>query len=481
MKWFKRIQSAYSWKYPTTLVYMLQASEYTIRDYIEWLGRVDDFGHVMVRKKLVMTTKAKALFVVTWLLILLWLVAILYIALGMPASASLLAVVALVILFPLVLPYALVVPLWLGQLLVQRPRERAALALASATLAKHPGYKIAIAGSYGKTSMKHILETVLAQKLHTAGAPHSYNTPLGIAKFIGGLKGDEEVLVFELGEYYPGDIRSLSTFVQPDLGIITGVNEAHLSRFKTLDATAAGIFELADYKPSMAIYVNGESKLAYDYAQKHYKPTFYGHKGSHGWEITNAHSDIEGTHFVASKAKRTVKARTKLLGLHQVGPIAAAIAIAAELGLSDKQIEQGIAALEPFPHRMEIRTGSDNIPVIDDSYNGNPDGAKALITFLAGLKEFRRFYITPGFVEMGTRSSVVHQELGRELAAAKIEVVALIRNSVTNDVAVGLNSADYAGRVLWFEDAESCFTGIHQYTKKGDILAFQNDWPDNYA
>ncbi len=481
MKLIKRVLSSYSFQYPTTLVYMLQASEYTIHDYIEWLGRISDFRRVIVRKKLVLTPKAKGLLAVVWLLVLTWLAALTLTIMAIPSPTNMCIIFASVILFPLVLPYLILAPLWLGQVLIQRPKERAALASASAILASHQGYKIAIAGSYGKTSMKHILETILSQKLNTAGPPHSYNTPLGIAKFVEGLKGHEDVLVFELGEYYPGDIRDLSNFVEPDLGVITGVNEAHLSRFKTLQATAAGIFELAEYKSGMPIFVNAESRLAHDYAVKHCSPVFYDVFGSDGWKVSGARTNLEGTTFVASKGSRRVNARTKLIGRHQIGPILAAIAIADSLGLSDNEIELGIAALKAFPHRMEVRVGGDNIPVIDDSYNGNPDGAKALIGFLAELKGCRRFYITPGFVEMGVRSAAVHHELGRELAEAKIEVVGLIRNSVTKDIAEGLEKAHYAGKILWFEDAESCFTDIHQHTKKGDVLAFQNDWPDNYA
>ena len=67
---------------------------------------------------------------------------------------------------------------------------------------------------------------------------------------------------FELGEYYKGDIKEMCELVNPELGIITGVNEAHLEKFKNLETTASTIFELSDWLQGGPIYVNGENKIS---------------------------------------------------------------------------------------------------------------------------------------------------------------------------------------------------------------------------
>jgi len=56
--------------------------------------------------------------------------------------------------------------------------------------------------------------------------------------------------------------------------------------------------------------------------------------------------------------------------------------------------------------------------VIDDSYNGNPDGAAEGDQILAGFREKRKFIITPGLVEMGSRTEEVHTENGKKLSSA---------------------------------------------------------------
>src|ERR1019366_2772480 len=121
------------------------------------------------------------------------------------------------------------------ELFVQRPAEYAITRRATEKLLEQRAIRIAIAGSFGKTTMREILKTVLAEGKKVSAPPHSYNTPLGISEFTDSLKDDEaEILIFELGEEYRGDIKRLCELVQPEWGIITGVNEAHLEKFKTL-------------------------------------------------------------------------------------------------------------------------------------------------------------------------------------------------------------------------------------------------------
>ena len=189
--------------------------------------------------------------------------------------------------------------------------------------------------------MREILKTVLSAGKRVAAPPQSYNTPLGIRSFISSLKGDEEVLIFEMGEYHPGDIKHLCELVKPNLGIITGVNEAHLEKFKDIERTRMTIFELADFLQGESLYINGENALARKYTRA--KDIIYSRVGAGGWKTESAKADLSGTFFTLQKDSLVVRARSNLLGLHQIGPLAAAADIASKLGFSVEQIEKRIA------------------------------------------------------------------------------------------------------------------------------------------
>lgn len=480
--------SRYHPRYVRSLVYMLQQSEYDIRAYLAWYRRTRDFLHVEHRKHLVSTPKALLLLGIACLLL-----AVLYgagvLLMGWGSARAALAGIALILSAPFLLAYLIVIPLVLVRIFIQLPVEYFLLKQARRRLANHPGVKIAIAGSFGKTSMREILKTVLSQEKKVAAPAESVNTPLGIAKFAQGLAGDEKVLMFEFGEYYPGDVKKLCGLVDPQWGIITGVNEAHLEKFRDLERTGRTIFELADWlgtspeaSPPSAekpLYINGESEHARRRART--GDVIYDRNGAGEWRIENARTGLEGTSFMLVRDNTRLNVNSGLLGLHQIGPLAAAADIAFRLGLSLQAIQQGIAATKPFDHRLEPKIDASGVITLDDSYNGNPDGARAVINFLGSLQGHRRWYVTPGLVEMGSRTEQVHKEIGRQLARAHIENVVLIRNSVTPHIAEGLREAHYRGEVLWFDDALAAFAALPHLTVRRDVVLLQNDWPDQYA
>ena len=470
--------SRYHPRYVRSLVYMLQASEYHIGDYLRWVLRTNDFLHVEKRKAIVWTGKAKALYALAWIMLLVWVVGVMAYVGSTGSDVPLVVGALVVVITPLFLPYAILLPLFIIRV-VQWPIESYVISRARRILGRHRGLKLAIAGSYGKTSMREILKTVLSEGRKVAAPPGSFNTPLGIAQFASTLTGDEDVLIFELGEYYPGDIRTLSELVRPQWGIITGVNEAHLEKFGTLERTADTVFELAECVDPLQLYVNVEDKIVRPRLQKGNVPYTREYVGA--WQISDAKTDLSGTAFRVTNGTSIFKAHSKLLGLHMAGSLVVAVDIASRIGLTIAQIENGIAKTKPFAHRLEPRTWGDGITLLDDSYNGNPDGVAAVIEFLSGLSSHRRWYVTPGLVEMGARKEAVHHDIGTKLAAANIEKVALVRDSVTPFIEKGLKEAGYKGELAWYNDMPHALEAIRHSTVSGDVVLIQNDWPDQYA
>ncbi len=473
-KWF----SSYRFSYPKTLIYMLQATEYDIPDYLHWYYQVGNFSQVEKRKKFVKTPKSLLLLCITWLMIISITITFLAFLLTNFNLTNFFLFILTIIIFPTLLAYLIIPPLLLIDVVIQKPLAVIKENQIKTKLAQHSGVKIAIAGSYGKTTMKEILQAVLSQGKIVASPKNSFNTLWGIADFVSKLKGDEDILIFELGEYFPGDINKLCKIINPDIGIITGINEAHLKKFKTLEKTAQTIFELADYLKDKTVYVNEENTLTKKRAKKNH--ILYSRHQIDNWRIHRAESDLSGTTFIIESSNSKMIFNSQLLGLHHVGPLALSIHLAFKVGLNHNQISKGVSQTKAFSHRLEKKIDASGVIFLDDTYNGNPDGVKAVIDFLAGIKNHRKFYITPGLVEMGDRTSTVHQEIGKKIAGAKIEKVILIKNSVTPMIAEGLKKANYQGEVIWFDDAIKAYEALPQLTVKNDVVLMQNDWPDQY-
>lgn len=470
-----KLLSRYSPSYLKALLYMLQASEYRLGDYLRWLHQTDDFRQVMKRGNLDKTAKIKLLALALWLLTLI----ILVIALALVVSGSwlILAGVVLLLIAPWLLAYALIVPLWLGQVLIQRPREQKIIAAARQRLAAHPAIRIAIAGSFGKTTAKEILATVLGEVKKVAATPGNMNTMIGTSRFIESLSGDEDVLIFELGESHVGDVAALCDLVRPDIGIITGINEAHLATFGSIDKTIATIFELGDYLGDKPLYKNLESDLVRQNIEAGDRLA-YGQYGVNGWQVSDIKTSIQGTEFCAQKGAQTIWARSGLIGNHNIGILVAAIDLAASFGLSPTEIAEGIKKVQPFEHRMKPRQVHDAW-VIDDTYNGNIEGVAAGLKLLKDLPGQRKVYVTPGLVEQGSATEAVHNKMGR-LIAESADVVVLMQNSVTDYISAGLQAAGFKGRVMLIEEPLEFYTNLEHFVAAGDIVLMQNDWTDNY-
>ncbi|MCB1840817.1 MAG: UDP-N-acetylmuramoyl-tripeptide--D-alanyl-D-alanine ligase, partial [Alphaproteobacteria bacterium] len=132
---------------------------------------------------------------------------------------------------------------------------------------------IGITGSYGKTSVKHILGHILKASAPTLITPGSVNTVMGITRIIREqMEPNTKYFVVEMGAYGPGSIARLCALTPPDAAIIIAIGQAHYERFKTLDTVAAAKFELAQDTLSRGGHVTAhEQTLGFEASRKIYE------------------------------------------------------------------------------------------------------------------------------------------------------------------------------------------------------------------
>ncbi|HVX58209.1 MAG TPA: Mur ligase family protein [Candidatus Saccharimonadales bacterium] len=482
MKFLKGLLSVYRPDFPKVVVYMLQSTEYDTADYLAWLWRVFDFGKVMHRRTLVPTKPARMLLLAMRLGILaqaLLGVFLAYRSLHVHHSTVGLVISILFILSaPIVWAHLIVAPLIAGRWFITKPSNWRQIREAEKIFANHPGVRIAIAGSYGKTTMKEILLSVLSEGKKVAATPANRNVASSHAEFAASLKGDEEILLIEYGEGAPGDVRRFCVNTHPNMGIITGLAPAHLDKYKTLKSAGEDIFSLADYLNDQDVYVNGENDALKPFLKKGH--VRYTSEKVDGWRVSDIRVSMQGTKFKMTKGSLVLNLSSALIGRHLVAPMALAAYLADEAGLTKQQIEKGVANIKPFEHRMQARE-LHGAWLIDDTYNGNIEGMEAGLKLLAELPAKRKVYVTPGLVDQGAETENIHIRLGRAIAAAKPDVVVLMKHSVTDYIEMGIRSADYAGQLIINDDPLDFYNNLDKFVAAGDLVLMQNDWPDNYA
>ena len=477
----RNLISMYLPSYPKVLVYMLQSSEYQVKPYLAWLHRTKDFSSVMQRRNLDPTKSARWLLITARLGIVVQLaigLALVYLGTMHNLAGGVVFGLAVIVSYPVIWAYLLVLALAAGRAVVEAPAEQQANRESSSHFAKHPGIKIAVAGSYGKTTMKELLNTVLSQGLKVSATPANKNVARSHAQFAKKLTGDEDVIIIEYGEGAPGDVARFARVTQPTHGVITGLAPAHLDKYKTLVAAGEDIFSLAGYLHGKNVYVNNDSSSVKPFLKKSYK--LFDQNGALGWKASRVQVSLQGTSFHLDKGKKSLHLRSGLIGRHQVGYLSLVAALAIELGLTDKQVIDGIAKTQPFEHRMQPYQLS-GAWIIDDTYNGNLEGIAAGTQVLKDLPAQRKLYVTPGLVDQGEETEAVHIQAGKLIAAAKPDIVVLMRNSVTNYIEKGLKQAQYSGKLQIEDKPLEFYTNLTHFVANGDLVVMQNDWPDNYA
>ncbi|PIZ62750.1 hypothetical protein COY17_02075 [Candidatus Saccharibacteria bacterium CG_4_10_14_0_2_um_filter_52_9] len=475
------LASIYLLSYPTVLVYMLQSTEYQVKPYLKWVWRTKNFTAVNQRRDLDRTKAARLLLLALRLGILLQIAAgvwLIYLGLYSDLTGGVLFGAALMLSYPIIWAHLAVIPLVLGRWFISAPAEQQQIAAAERVFAAHGAVKIAVAGSYGKTTMKEILNTVLGEGLDVAATPANKNVSISHANFAKNLTGKEDVLIIEYGEGAPGDVARFTRLTHPTHAVITGVVPAHLDRYKTLQAAGQDIFSVAGKLKGKQVYVNDESPDSQPFIKKSYQ-RFSG-KTALGWKISRIKTGLDGTGFVMKKGKDSLKLHSGLVGKHQVGFLALAAALAIELGLTHDQVKAGIAKTEPFEHRMQpYQLGG--AWIVDDTYNGNLEGLRAGTELLKAVEAKRKIYVTPGLVDQGEETEAVHLKAGKLIASAKPDLVVLMQNSVTDFIQRGLKAGRFKGELQIETNPLEFYTNLQHFVASGDLVVMQNDWTDNYA
>lgn len=350
--------------------------------------------------------------------------------------------------------------------------------------------RIGITGSFGKTSVKNILTTILSEKYRVYCTPHNYNTPMGICKAVGEMPDDTEVFVAEMGARHKGDIAELCDIVKPNYGIITGVGSQHLGVFKTQENIYETKKELNDYieaRGGKAVVFNADNAFAEKmyYVSRVSEKTLISssHCENHGESgvfirISDAKYDSEGITFKLYIGSDKIECKTKLIGQHNLTNILMCVAMAYKLNLNIKQIAKGISKLTPTEHRLEVCKLKSGITVIDDSYNSNYEGAKLAVETLKMFKG-RKIVATQGLVELGREQIKLNFELGESIA--ETADIAILIGVNREDIRLGMLAKGFCDKNIYtvehLDNAKDLFSKM---LKSGDVLLIQNDLPDNY-
>lgn len=355
---------------------------------------------------------------------------------------------------------------------------------------------VGITGSYGKTSMKFYLETLLREHFNVLVTPESFNTPMGIVRTVREhLTPMHEIFLCEMGARHVGDIKELCDIVHPMHGVITSVGPQHLETFFNIENVTNTKFELADaIKGKGKLFLNGDNELIINKCSEYdNKVMYYTENVSGVGNVTDTDSgsivgyrtkDIKlsplGTEFTViapDGSKETFN--TRLIGSHNVVNIVGAISVACELGVELKKLKTAVRRIQPVPHRLQLLERG-NYTIIDDAFNSNPVGSKVAVETLA-MFDGVRILVTPGMVELGEKEEEYNYKFGT-YAAKCCDYILLVGKKHTEPIKQGVIDSGFdEDKCKVYDTLEEAMQFAYSINQKGHkYILLENDLPDNY-
>ncbi len=350
---------------------------------------------------------------------------------------------------------------------------------------------IGITGSYGKTSVKYYLTTLLSEQFRVLMTPESFNTPMGIVRTIrGDLQPMHQIFVCEMGARHLHDIKEITDIVDPDDGLVTSIGYQHLETFHSLENIVSTKYELLDSvekkkqsdpsHPHLK-FVNGDCEIIRE-NMKHPDAITYGLSENNDYVASNVEVTGAGTSFTVTAPNGETGAFTmKLVGRHNVENVMGAIAAAHTMGVPMDKLRMAVRRLQSVPHRLEL-TRNGNVAILDDAYNSNPAGAKVALETLDLFNQSEKILVTPGMVELGEKEAELNKEFGRQ-AAVVCDYILLVGEAQTKPIREGALEAGFdAEKIMTFDSFLEASKRMYELDAgREKVILLENDLPDNYT
>lgn len=303
--------------------------------------------------------------------------------------------------------------------------------------------KIAVTGSSGKTTTKEIIGAILSEDGSTIINEGNLNSETGLPLSVLKIDAHHKYGVFEMGINHPGEMKALSTIINPDYALITNIGTAHIGLMGSQEAIAlekSDIFSSFNENNTGFVFED-DPWVAYLEGRCSGNTIVYGLKSTDGIEkVTNM--GIKGWKL----QYKGLEINFKLVGKHNLTNAIASVSLSAALGVKPISIQRGLEKVDALKGRSRIIEG--RYTVIEDSYNANPESMAEIFTFVSDLNWSGRVVLILGSMkELGSFTVEMHEVVGRQAIALNPDLIFFYGEEMEG--AYNLASSDqYTGRLV---------------------------------
>jgi len=333
---------------------------------------------------------------------------------------------------------------------------------------------VALTGSNGKTTTKEMISTCLETTFPVLKTKGNLNNLIGLPLTLLGLTEKERIAVVEMGMNVPGEIRRLTEIAEPDVGLITNIQKAHLEGMGSLESIQAEKGELfRRMRKDGSIIVNQDDPRVVALAEE-----FEGQKITFGIDHP---ADVmaraihlkgrEGTSFTLLCEGEEKEVCLPLLGKHFVYNALSAIATASLFGIDLVNMLEALEQFRPYPMRMEVRAFENGATLINDAYNANPASMELALQTLSEVKgRGRAIAVLGDMLELGEFTVEAHRRLGKKVARLSIDFLFTFGKEAPVVVESAIQEGMASGRARVVKSHAEAATLVRSIAREGDWI-----------
>jgi UDP-N-acetylmuramoyl-tripeptide--D-alanyl-D-alanine ligase len=272
----------------------------------------------------------------------------------------------------------------------------------------------AISGSNGKTTTKEIAASILKQ----VGTPLvtwlNFNNLIGLPLTLLNLEPSHSHALLEMGMNNFGEIKRLCEIADPDVGLLTNIAPAHLEKLGGIEGVMKAKGELFDCLGSTGTAViNTDNvhtlKLSKDLKCR--KITYSWSSKADVQVINCKEKGLDGFDLKIDYSGVPIETSLNIPGRHNVTNALAAAALSLAQSIPASVVGRGIRKVHAAPNRSQIVRLGEDVIVINDCYNANPQSMRIALEWASSLREKGLICVLGDMAELGRESENMHEEI----------------------------------------------------------------------
>ena len=245
---------------------------------------------------------------------------------------------------------------------------------------------VGITGSNGKTMVKEWLYQLLSPQMVVTRSPKSYNAQIGVPLSVWLLEKNTDIALFEAGISQTGEMQALRDIIQPSIGILTSIGQAHQENFRTMDEKCQE--KLLLFHDAKTVIYNSDDEIVSRSMRR---------SGFGGKKIAWSKEDPQATLYIKEVETKDNITRVAYVfnqtteGTYHLPFIdeasvecsLACAATALHLGIDPETLDIRMSQLEPVAMRLEVKEGQHGCTLINDSYNSDLSSLDIALDFMS--------------------------------------------------------------------------------------------------